>query len=131
MTMYRTNVVAELIEATDIDLQSGSKFRQAAGKPGSFYYFRSSDVDEAGIIHSCPCGCGMLGALNLKPHDDRDRPLWANSGTRERPTLSPSVGIRPIEDGPDLDPAYKPRTTRGADGFHWHGWLRNGVWESV
>lgn len=110
-----TNVTAKLIE------DGAGKAERAAAQPGAFYYWRDSEESRRGIIHSCPCGCGQLGNLNLAPAPAGTRPLWTNTGTRERPTLTPSVGIK----------AFRPDQSIEADGFHWHGWLRNGVWVSV
>lgn len=108
-----TNVKATLLEGEQKD-------QRAKETPGSFFYGVGFDSRETiGIIHSCPCGCGNLGFLNLDPK--RGRPLWTNTGTSEKPTLKPSVGIKQYRDDQDVE----------KDGFHWHGYLRNGVWESV
>lgn len=117
MSHYATGIVAKLITPEDLLDEDDSKFEIAERTPGAFYYCRSRDDDEGGIIHSCPCGCGVLGFLRLTAPGT---PRWTNSGTREQPTLLPSVGIRPL-----------PGQTAGSDGFHWHGWLREGVWVSV
>lgn len=74
--------------------------------PGGFEYFvNASDKKVAGMIYSCPCGCGRIGALDFKPSES---PSWVWDGNEEEPTLSPSVH----------------------DVGHWHGYLKNGVWES-
>lgn len=100
-------------------IADGNLGEQARQLPGAFYYVKGAeDRADSGIIHSCPCGCGNLGHLNLDPAGGR--PLWTNSGSREAPTLAPSVGIK----------AYRDDQSVEADGFHWHGWLRNGTWES-
>lgn len=115
------NVKAEFIgDRADIE----SKFEYAEKHAGAFWYGDSDDFDRLTILHSCPCGCGMLGSLPLVKQEER--PFWTNSGTREVPTLSPSVGIHPV-DNPE-----KPERGVGRDcGYHWHGWLRDGVWVSV
>lgn len=108
-----TNVMATLLDGEN-------KSGRARENPGSFYYVTAAGGSGgAGIIHSCPCGCGNLGHLNLDP--EAGRPRWSNSGSREKPTLHPSVGIKSFNDGQDIE----------ADGFHWHGWLRDGVWCSI
>lgn len=94
-------------------LEGQDKSAAARSIPGAFWYWQDAEEKLSGIIHSCPCGCGMLSNLYLS---GVDHPRWVNSGTRERPTLSPSVLIR--------DPYESHRE-------HWHGYLRNGVWESV
>lgn len=75
--------------------------------PGAFEYYtsRESGGAPAGIIYSCPCGCGRSGALAFRPAPS---PSWHWDGNRDKPTLRPSVHHV----------------------GHWHGWLRNGVWES-
>lgn len=80
---------------------------EVRGKPGAFEYFVAGDdkVTPKGMIYCCPCGCGAISALDFKPHES---PSWNWDGNRERPTLTPSVHRV----------------------GHWHGWLRNGVWES-
>lgn len=74
--------------------------------PGAFEYFKSGDRFPAGMIYSCPCGCGRRGALDFRPHES---PSWEWDGNLDKPTLSPSVH----------------------DVGHWHGYLRAGVWETA
>jgi hypothetical protein len=85
--------------------------RPAIGKvPGSF---RLTDPDSDGeqwFYYCCPCGCGRTAPLmvgnGFKPQ--ADYPTWNWNGSLDKPTLQPSVHHV----------------------GHWHGWLRNGVWES-
>lgn len=112
-----TGVSAALVETIDDTRESA----------GAFCYTRHQGRQDVGIVHSCPCGCGIISAINLIEHAGRNGPLWQNSGSREKPTLSPSVGIHAYEHDP-VNPVMK---VKEADGYHWHGWLRNGVWESV
>lgn len=65
-----------------------------------------------GFIWICP-GCGMaaMGRLGEQPVSGWDDPCWVNSGTAERPTLTPSLGCR----------TWK----RGDCPGHW--WLRDGT----
>lgn len=60
------------------------------------------------LVYVCPCGCGVIGRLLVgdghKPGGDR--PSWNWNGSREEPTLQPSVN--------HVD--------------HWHGYLRDGYW---
>lgn len=74
--------------------------------------FRVSGKDSDGAQQFwffCPCGCGHLTWLTVgdkfKPAEG---PSWEWDGNLSQPTLSPSVHRV----------------------GHWHGWLRNGVWES-
>lgn len=87
--------------------------------PGAFYYLKNDTGAEVGIVHSCPCGCRQLSAVYFPP--STNRVLWQRSGTQDKPTVSPSIGIFPSLKGCSM-----------ADGkYHWHGYLRNGVWESA
>lgn len=71
--------------------------------PGSFEYFtNSAGRFPAGMLFTCPCGCGMLNAIDFKPHDS---PSWRWDGNIEQPTLTPSLNISQE---------------------HWHGFLTGG-----
>lgn len=69
-----------------------------------------SEEDPNRWYYGCPCGCGASGALRVgtgvKPEG---KPTWLWNGSKEKPTLHPSV--------------YHIG--------HWHGWLRDGIWVSV
>lgn len=78
---------------------------QVHANAGAFEYYREGERFPAGMIYCCPCGCGATGALAFRPHES---PSWEWDGNHEKPTLSPSVHHV----------------------GHWHGYLRNGVWES-
>lgn len=113
MAKGATGVKATLLEGED-------NLEQAKKTAGAFWYYDYEDEKDVGILHSCPCGCGNIGSLNIKEWAEKKGPLWTLSGPREAPTLTPSVGIR----------AYGKAIKTDGD-FHWHGWLRDGVWESV
>lgn len=80
---------------------------------GAFTFYVDRDGATRGMIYSCPCGCGRHGALGFHPKTEDDvkynRAAWQWDGSRERPTLSPSVNHV----------------------GHWHGWLRAGKWEQA
>lgn len=60
----------------------------------------------------CPnCGCLSGGQLGEQPVSGWDDPRWVNSGTKEVPTLTPSLGC--------------PQWRRGECEGHW--WLCDGV----
>jgi Family of unknown function (DUF6527) len=61
------------------------------------------------------CGGTYGGNLGDRPVSGWDSPCWVNSGTLERPTLTPSLGCG--------------RWRRGLCRGHW--WLRDGVLEQV
>ncbi|TAN09875.1 MAG: hypothetical protein EPN45_07225 [Rhizobiaceae bacterium] len=81
--------------------------------PGAFEYYRSGDRYPAGMIYSCPCGCGARGALRFRPVEPA-HPSWEWNGNLDKPVLHPSVHHV----------------------GHWHGWLggpngeQPGVWKS-
>ncbi len=83
-----------------------SEIDDVDAKAGAFEYFKAGDRYPAGMIYSCPCGCGRRGSLSFRPAEPA-HPSWEWDGNLERPTLSPSVH----------------------DVGHWHGWLIDGTWK--
>lgn len=80
--------------------------------PGAYEFFDGTKGDGRihGMVYCCPCGCGVHGVLYFRRPDRKEfHPSWEWNGNKESPTLTPSVHHI----------------------GHWHGWLRNGVWESV
>lgn len=68
------------------------------------------------MLFNCPSGDGSECAIALRP--TTERPSWDFSGTLEKPTLNPSVHRQFFRrDGSSLKTI-------------WHGWLRDGVWQS-
>lgn len=94
--------------------------RQVAGyeeakQAGDFYFvYVDGDVEAAGMVHTCPCGCGQFGSLWFKGKRSGGAE-WQVSGQWPKVTLTPSIGFW----GQNSD----------AQGFHWHGYLRDGVFE--
>jgi len=82
-----------------------------ANLAGSFCLEPRQHRDLFEFIYLCPCGCGVVGRLLIgKGHKPGGtRPSWRWNGSLTEPTLSPSVHHI----------------------GHWHGWLRNGYWESI
>lgn len=68
-----------------------------------------------GMLHACPCGCGGYSFMAFEAYNCG--PFWSpqpkDGDDLTRLTLTPSIGIRPIVDGT----------------YHWHGFLRDGVFE--
>lgn len=86
--------------------------RQEFGAQRDAGTFRITDPDEEReqfFWYHCPCGCGLRASIlvgnGFKPADS---PSWNWNGSREKPTLQPSIHHRD----------------------HWHGWLTDGVWRS-
>lgn len=83
--------------------------------PGAYAFMVDHKTGERmGIQHSCPCGCGMQSAMWFRDKAISRDHEWDVVGEWPNVTLSPSIGI-----------------ARGAGpngGFHWHGYLENGVW---
>jgi hypothetical protein len=67
-----------------------------------------------GMIHGCPCGCGSWSGIWFKGKG-RGRAEWTVTGAWPKATLTPSIGI------------HHPGGGQG--GYHWHGYLRAGVFE--
>lgn len=76
---------------------------------GSFRLNVSDPDGKLSFWYCCPCGCTGVGPLNVgNGFRPPSTPSWQWDGSLDAPTLHPSVNHV----------------------GHWHGWLRNGVWES-
>lgn len=75
------------------------------------YRFVSRNGKTAGVNFGCPCGCGRICGIYFRGFGMRAE--WDITGEWPNATASPSIGVMNLEGG----------------GFHWHGWLRNGVFE--
>ena len=64
----------------------------------------------AGVRFICPCGCGNESWMAFSERDSPG-PAWDWNGSREHPTLTPSV----FNSGMPCQ---------------WHGYLTDGVWRS-
>lgn len=92
-------------------------------QPGAYYFLRNSAGETIGAVHGCPCGCGGRSALffdggdpDPKKHRRRE---WRVEGEWPAVSLTPSIGVK-----------YDVRGEAPAGGgYHWHGWLRDGVFE--
>ncbi len=96
-----------------------------AQRPGAYWFLRRYDFElqknvepPIGIGHACPCGCGAQsvmwfkgGSLNGTGEDPSHE--WDVTGEWPKVTLSPSIGFAKRADG----------------SFHWHGYLKAGVFE--
>lgn len=94
----------------------------ALNKPGAVRLakrFGEDDKDIVGFTHACPCGCGIRSFIRLNPERwaPGTTPMWMRTGDNLHMTLTPSIGIH--HQGAD----------QGKPGYHWHGFLRNGVFE--
>lgn len=95
--------------------------REVAGfedckNPGDFFFLKY-EGDQVGLIHACPCGCGKVGALYWK-NPTKGGANWTVTGEWPKASLNPSIGFKGGHDSP-----------KGSDGYHWHGYLRAGVFE--
>lgn len=89
---------------------------ETPAKPGAIQ-FASTDKGIAGFTHACPCGCGIGSFIRLNPENwvPGTTPMWNRTGGDDlHMTLTPSIGIH-------------PKDASGA--YHWHGFLRDGVFE--
>jgi hypothetical protein len=85
--------------------------------PGQFIFtgLHATEGGPYGILFVCPCGCGSFGSVHFNVPSDwaekhnGGKPLtqWTWNGNKEKPTLSPSI----LHEN------------------HWHGYLRDGVFE--
>lgn len=79
---------------------------------GHVLYRRAPDGQIVGMQFGCPCGCGSQYGATFKGGG------WMISGDESAPTVSPSLGCYPAGNGVGPDRIY-----------HWHGFLRAGVFE--
>lgn len=94
---------------------------------GAFRWTGLYGIDDAlgpfGMNFKCPCGCGAVHGVGFttRPKDwnqGKDQ-RWEWNGDKAAPTLMPSLGLHKSRDD----------QTVSADGYHWHGFLRVGVFE--
>lgn len=84
--------------------------------PAGHAIYVRRDGKIVGIQFGCPCGCGAhYGATFLPPNN------WTFDGNEAKPTVNPSLGCYP---------AGQKVSAVGPDGtYHWHGYLKAGVFE--
>jgi hypothetical protein len=76
-----------------------------------FVWWEDEEGRYDAFTYCCPACAGLCyGQLGEQPVSGWDRPRWVNTGTRERPTLTPSLGCG----------CWR----RGEGDGHW--WLRDG-----
>lgn len=93
---------------------TGDDPREKQAAPGAYKFMYSADGQrKIGIIHACPCGCGGRSAMWFEGMGQYHAggPEWKVTGEWPNVTLSPSIGIGRKPEG----------------GYHWHGYLENGV----
>ena len=88
------------------------------GKPGAIEIVRHPDKDlVVGFNHACPAGrTWSFIRINAEGWAPGTVPIWDRTGDDLHMTITPSIGIR-------------PQDAQGR--YHWHGYLRNGVFEDV
>ena len=85
-------------------------------KAGAYRFITLDGERRQGIRFGCPCGCGLVGAVWFAGTGIKDGgPEWQGTGEWPRASLTPSIG-------------YYGQNSY-AQGYHWHGWLRDGVFE--
>lgn len=104
------------LRLVEVDLPYEEKRRPGA----AWFKYRMDDPSPVGLVFACPCGCGHLGAVNFAGKR-MGSPEWQVYGTWPKVTLQPSIGFR----------LGIPEMNTRPDGYHWHGWLRSGMFESA
>lgn len=85
---------------------------------GHLAYRRGGDGRIASMSFGCPCGCGAHYGARFYSTDQSSG--WLITGAEDQPTVTPSLGCYP---------SGGRAAAVGADGYHWHGYLRAGVFE--
>ena len=75
---------------------------------GAIKFYDAEGLSPSGFHFQCPCGCRSVGGVRVAGPN-----AWQWNGSRDKPTVNPSVLLYDQDQSP-----------------HWHGWLRDGVWES-
>ena len=84
--------------------------KQKIAETGETVFYWWPDEDRFSWV--CPgCGRTLGGQMGDDPVSGWDEPRWVNTGTRDRPTLTPSLGC----------PSWRAGTCGGG-----HYWLRDG-----
>lgn len=89
------------------------------GKAGAIHFVYGWDESNKdsiiGMRHCCPCGCGDWGWMTFEAYGFKE--FWGPQPKKDddlaKLTLTPSIGFRRLPDG----------------GYHWHGYLKAGVFE--
>jgi hypothetical protein len=76
-------------------------------EPGEFKIVHNEAGAACRLVFACPCGCGDIGGITLKPAMSEG---WEWDGNEDKPTCSPSI--------------------RFVSGCQWHGYLKSGMFES-
>lgn len=103
------NAVAHEVNPKDFPNREGVKL-----PAGAYYFMVNEHGRKNGFIHGCPCGCGTRSAMWFEGEENAGGPKWTVTGEWPKVTMSPSIGI-----GRGREPCIA--------GFHWHGYLREGV----
>jgi hypothetical protein len=84
---------------------------------GHTTFDRDASGNLVGMTFGCPCGCGGHYGASFGNGPNR---RWTFDGNTEKPTVTPSLGCYPAGS----------QSPVGPDGhFHWHGFLRSGIFE--
>lgn len=112
-----TNVRAEVIPYS----QTGEHYERLKATPGAIMFYGDEKNPRRHCFVTCPCGCGSLWGMRF--YDNGKSKGWTLSGPDDRLTARPSLGCCP---------GHKHKETGDveADGYHWHGFLTDGVWVS-
>jgi hypothetical protein len=85
------------------------EIEDARSGPGAIFLLKDAPEGRRYLFFRCPCGCGAMGALAIRPQPDREG--WELSDYPAHATLVPSV-----------------RRTLIEGGCGWRGFLTNGEW---
>ena len=96
-----------------------SELEDRGDVPPGYFQFCSAYAGEpdVGLLFGCPCGCGEVSFVHIKPNPD-GHPTWNWNGNREAPTLTPSILMHQMDD------------QGNKVGEHWHGFLTAGEFKS-
>ena len=83
----RFRAIAPRVSRADFELA------ELASRGTALFFWQPGQGPLAGFSWLCPgCGDWHFGLIGEQPVSGWDEPRWVNSGTREAPTLTPSLG---------------------------------------
>ncbi len=106
----KINIVEDSIIGSDkAELAPDGRYFRKDLPPGSAIFLKGMDEKIASLMFVCPCGCGSVSSLALRP--PYGPPVWNWNGDESKPTLTPSI--------------------QKTIGCNWHGWLTDGVFKQA
>lgn len=103
-----------------VAFEAPEPFHYGAAPAGGYRFIVNDAGERIGATHGCPCGCGAANAFWFRgkaPARNPPSPEWDVAGDWPKVTMTPSLGFKVGDENGKTKP------------YHWHGFLRAGVFE--